>query len=338
MRNRLRDGDACSYDLSQGANTLTDYPHLGLSTNNLYLTTNNITNGAWTGATISRIPLEQLANCRALGFIVATFGPAQFPEGQRILVPVYGAQGTAYFGRLRTTTAFRIISWPETAGSPVDSRDLAIQQSTFGNADCRGGVNNTNWMGSGTASSITGFRVRGAVGQGRISFYWNVIPDAAHTQAHVHGVVFTELAFLKIGDRAVFNNSFCFGYSTLAVNPRGDLGMSIALGGRLGGGGGAATAVQGGVATSDDFSTAFGNFDGFLVDTAGTQNPPNNRYGDYFSVRPQTPCDIFFNATNYALIVGPANALINPNVRYVEFGRERDQRCYFGWRNFVRTP
>ena len=179
--------------------------------------------------------------------------------------------------------------------------------------------------------------MRGAVGQGRLSFYWNVIPDAMHTQAHVHGVILPELDFTRPSDRAVFNNAFCFGYPSIATNPRGDLGMTIALGGRLGGGGGAATAVQGSVATSDDFSSAFGNIDGVLVDTAGTHNPANNRYGDYFTSRPQTPCDIFFDATNYGLQINGAGVIV-PDVRYVEFGRERDQKCYHGWRDKIRTP
>jgi hypothetical protein len=73
----------------------------------------------------------------------------------------------------------------------------------------------------------------------------------------------------------------------------------------------------------------------FLV-ASGTHNPADNRYGDYVSVRQHEPCDLFFNATSYALSGG--TAATNVNARYVEFGRNRDNRCYIGWRNAIRTP
>ena len=166
-----------------------------------------------------------------------------------------------------------------------------------------------------------------------MAWYWNAGPDASHLQGHVHGVVYNESGLTILAQPAVFNTGACFGNPAIAANDRGDIGLSIAFGGKSGGAGAAA---QGYVGMDDEFTAGIGSFVTVFLTASGTANRSDQRYGDYFTVQPHTPCTLYFNATNYALSGG--TALSNVNSRYVEFGRGRDQKCYNRWRTLTPTP
>lgn len=325
--------NSCSYDIDPAgtANNITpDYPHLGLSNNHLYLTTNNIGSAGWVGAQVRRFNIDQMADCAAT--VTTDVFTYKGRVGQRVLVPAQGAWETIYWGMLENTTTFRIFQWKQTSPTPTSVTRI-IQASTFANPDCRGGVGNFDFIERSTAWSITGFRLRGAVGKGQIAFFWNVGPDSAHPQGHVHAAVFSEGSFSLLAQPHIFNSAFCFGYPAVAANKRGDLGMTIAAGGKAGGGG---TAAQGFVGMDDDFTSGIGNFGTFALTAAGTHNRSDGRYGDYFTAHPWEPCEKWFNATNYALNGGSATT--NVNARYVEFGRNRDKKCYDNWNTQAPTP
>lgn len=320
VRRTIPGGNNCSYDIDPAGtanNILPDYPHLGLSNKFLYLGTNN------SGGQVRRFNIDQMVDCQttATNTFTSTTG--------RVFVPVEGARDVMYWGALETPTSFRIYSWPEST-TTVSSVVRSIAESKFTNPDCRGGTGNFDFIERPTAWSISGFRLRGAVGAGRISFYWNVGPDSSHPQGHVHAAVFSESNFSLIAQPHIWNKDFCFGFPAVSANERGDLGLTIAAGGKAGGGG---TAAQGFVGIDDEFTSGVGVFGNVTQTASGTHNRSDSRYGDYFTIHPHEPCDMFFNATNYALSGG--NAVANVNSRYIEFGRGRDKQCYFKWRNEV---
>jgi hypothetical protein len=115
-----------------------------------------------------------------------------------------------------------------------------------------------------------------------------------------------------------------------ARNDRGDLGISTAVGGKLGGGG---TAAQGYVGIADDFAGGIGFFPSIALVASGTHNRTDQRYGDYFTTHQHNPCGNNWTATSYALSGGTGVA--NVNSRYVEFGRRRDLGCWNEWQNHV---
>jgi protein-disulfide isomerase len=160
--------------------------------------------------------------------------------------------------------------------------------------------------------------------------YWNVGPDAAHTQGHVHAAVFSLGTLALVAQPHIFNNAFCFGYPVVTANKRGDLGISIAAGGKAGGGD---TAAQGFVGIDDEFTTGIGFFGTLVLAASGTHNRSDARYGDYFTIHPYEPCEKWFTATNYALLNGTAVA--NVNSRYIEFGRNQSLRCYNSHRKHI---
>lgn len=325
----------CALDIDPAGtanNILPDYPHLGLTKQFLYLTINALPTTGTGFARIHRINIDQLADCVLPS--ITTFTQSFGTFGQRVWVPAEGTNNieTMYWAQLDNTTTFRIFSWPETAAAPT-SVTRTLSASTFTNPDCRGGTNNTDWIENPTAFSIAGFRLRtaaapGAVGgPGVLASYWNVGSDTAHPQGHIHAAVFTLSDFTLIGQPHIFSDSECFGYPVVTANKRGDLGISLAHGGKADGAG---PAVTGAVGVDDEFTSGVGVF--ALVDVAsGTHNPADARYGDYFTIHPHEPCEKWFTATSYALLNGTDVA--NVNSRYVEFGRQQSARCYRAHRN-----
>ena len=335
----------CSFTIDPAGtanNIVPDYPHIGLTKRFLYLTINAV--GAGGGfARIYRFNIDQMVDCVATAF--TTFTQSFDIFGQRVWVPAEGTNNieAMYWGQLNNATTFRIFRWSEAAGAPaIFTR--TISASTFANdVDCRGGVGNVNWWspppGIFRAAQIDGSHLRGAAapgangGPGVLAFYWNVAPDAAHTQGHIHAAIFNLSTLTLLAQPHIFNNTFCFGFPVVTANKRGDLGMSLAFGGRAGGGGAAA---QGGVGIDDEFTTGIGFFGTFFLTASGTHNRSDERFGDYFTIHPYEPCEKWFTATNYALLNGTGVA--NVNSRYIEFGRNQSFRCYKAHRDQAPTP
>mgnify|MGYP005851136125 CR=1 FL=1 len=97
----------CAYDIDPAGtanNILPDYPHLGISNNHLYLTTNNIGPTGWAGSQVRRFNIDQMADCATT--TVNTFTRTGAP-GQRVFVPVEGAREIMYWGMLESRTTFR---------------------------------------------------------------------------------------------------------------------------------------------------------------------------------------------------------------------------------------
>jgi hypothetical protein len=326
VRRHIPNANNCAYDYAPGAAVVPDYPHLGLSNDFLYLTTNE-------GAThrIRRYNLDQLVDCVGVAVTTASVTPA---VGQRVVVPVEGATHTMFWAYHDSNTVIRIFYWPETAAGPA-SATRTITAHNHQNPDCRGGVNNTDWIERSTSYTITGFRMRGAVGGGELGFYWNSSPDVAHSQEHVHAVIVRDdpaLAFPILSQPHIFNNGSCIAYPALGVNERGNWGLVVGWGGRAGGGG---AAVHPDFSIRDDYS----GFSTHVPFATGTHNPAGAppRWGDYQSVRRHQPCGMAWSATGYAHNGGTGVA--NINARYIEFMRGRDYQCYVQWRDEIpETP
>lgn len=337
VRRSIPAGNSCSYTIRYGSNVVPDYPKLALSNNHIYLATNNVQfpGPVWIHSQVRRFNVDQMADCVTTSFQTFTYTGGQF-AGQRVFRPVQGAWETMYWALHETSNffgsgLFRIFRWRQ-QDNAVTSHFRLISPPNFVNPDCRGGVNNLDWIQRNTSFSITGFRMPGAIGkhqeEGRLTFYWNVGPDSQHSQAHVHAASFRESDLQLQNQPHIFNNGFCFGYPAVAANKRGGLGLSIGAGGQAGGGG---SAVRGFIGVDDDFTPGYGFFQTVFLTAFGTHNPANQRFGDYFTVFPHEPCEKVYNATNYALLNGTGVA--NVNARYVEFGRQRDRRCYDAYNN-----
>lgn len=333
VRRNINTAPTCSYTIDPAGaanNILPDYPHLGISNNHLYLTLNNVFGGGQ--AQIRRINIDNMADCVGAAVNVVNLND-RATVGQRVVTPAEGARTTQYFSWAENLTQIRIWVWPQANAAPF-SVLRTISGSTFSDPDCRGGVLNNDFTDF-LWSSIHGFNRRGAVGKGRVYFYWNVGPDASHTQGHVHSAIFAEGSLTLLAQTPMFivGNFLCNGIPAISTNDRGDLGISTAIGGRAGGGG---SAAEGYVGIADDFAGGIGYFPAVVRTAAGTHNSDDERYGDYFVTHPHNPCGGAWTATNYALNGGTAVA--NVNSRYVEFSRGRDKGCLNEYLNAQPAP
>jgi hypothetical protein len=326
----------CSYTVEGPvANKLPDYPHIALTRRFLYLSTNNV-GSAGGFARMTRFNLDQMENCVTVGF--TSFSQSFGLFGQRVWVPGEGANNieTMLWGQRDNATRFRIFSWSEAAAAPVQST-RAISSSNSADPDCRGGVGNFDFV-RGLDTSLAGFGLRTTVapgangGPGVYAAYWNVSADAAHTQGHVHAAVFNLAGLALLTQPHLFNNSFCFAFPIVSANKRGDIGITLASGGKAGGAG---TAAQGFVGVDDEFTPGIGFFQNVTLTASGSHNRSDGRYGDYFTIHSYEPCEKWFSATNYARLNG--TAIANINSRYIEFGRNQSLRCYRAHRSQLPT-
>ncbi|MFJ3311091.1 hypothetical protein ACIPSA_50890 [Streptomyces sp. NPDC086549] len=319
VRRSIPSPDNCYYDIDldpAATDVLADFPHLGLSKKFLYVSANrgSTVEERWLSAAMSRFNLDQLAACHVASgrTINVTNG-----DNQRVLVPGSGAGKVMYFSWVNTPTQWRVFSWPDNS-TAVGSTLHDVGAMTFGDPDCRGGVNNTDWAGE-FAAGIEGFNVQTAISKNAVNVWVPTDSDAAHSNAHIVGAEFrlgkrpNDLTLVQQPVIAFADQ--CAGLPAVGVNDSGDQGLAIAVGGRNGGGGPAVTAAVG---IKDKYSNGPGGFV-FRKVAEATHNPDNNRFGDYFTVRRNSPCGRYFDATGYGYIGGTKAP--NVNARYVEFGR-----------------
>ena len=323
-----------NYDAAFSSTPITpDFPHIGLTNNYLHLITNNIQNGTtWVGTSDYRLNIEDLIACGSVT-LRNNFYNWKGTVGQRVYKPAPGGKEVMYFGGPESSTQFRAFKWADTAASPTTVLS-SMSTSNFTDPDCRGGNNNVDLISRVTAYSNQGFTVSGAAGrmndQRFVAFYWNVGPDATsgHSQGHIHGVALAEGTLANIGNLAIFNSGMCWSFPAVNSNDRGDLGFAAAYGGRIGGGGGTATAAVPAVGISDDISgTTPGVAPNPLYITASATDN-STRYGDYLTVRQVVPCSLAFSAATYAM-----SSATTPVRKYTEFYRGRDSKCWTGRAN-----
>jgi hypothetical protein len=175
------------------------------------------------------------------------------------------------------------------------------------------------------AVGIEGFDLRGAVVPGdRIWFLWDVGNDFSHPQAHLHSAIFSEPGLATLDSPSVSNATACIAYPALGANASGQFGLTVAVGGRAGGGG---TAAQGAIAVDDSQSTG-NSFPTLQITAAASHNPSDGRFGDYFTIRRNNKCfgSYGWTATNYGLAFGNTSST-NVNARYVEFQSNTLPQC-----------
>jgi len=322
VRNLHNTADACTYDINGGAGVLYDYPHLGLGNNYIYLTTNTITNGSWTGATVWRYNLDQIASCVNAGGNVFNWTGS---VGQVVWVPARSTTDTMYLVTIENGSQNRYFWWPENSNS-IFWNVLNVESSNFGGATCVGGKSGNNWMGDTLSTSAIGFQVRTTVaqdnGQQYLATYYTVNANGTgRPQAYAAGTIVQTSNISSggvLGFADIFNSGACFGFPDAASNARGDIGLVIGFGSSTSGGG----AAQGYAGISDDYSRSGirGYFQTVFLTAAADDNP--SRYGDFLTARTQEPADLAFIGTNYGLLAGGVN------VRMSEFLR---RRYYTGW-------
>lgn len=324
---------SCSYTVDPAGasnNILPDSPRIALTRNNFFLSVNALPTAGSGFARMYRIPLSQIRSCTALS--VNSITVSHSVRGQRVWTPAEGANQRTGMYWLEHEDADTVGIYRWTDGATAAARfQRNISASNFTNPDCRGGTGNFDFIEQGTSWSIAGFRTRCTVAQGAnqpngvLACYWNSNRIGNQSQGHVRSAVWRLSDMTLVAQPHLYSNAQCFGYPAVTGNSLGDIGISVAFGGRLGGGG---TAVRAGVGIDDQYTAGTGVFGTIFPTANGVANRADGRFGDRFSIHPYQTCDRWFAATNYAWDSAPVDNAADVNARWVEFGREANIACY----------
>jgi len=316
-------------------NILPDYPHIGLTDKWLWITTNEIVGGSSQRARMYRVDLANIFDAVPVPAQAFFQWPAT-TEGQKVWTPAQGAEKRRYqvWSHAVSSTVDRWFLWRDSATSPTIST-VALNASAYIDADCRGGTNNADYWGI-LNSSAHGFQRRNVVAENKVGTYFGVGPDSSHVQGHIHGYLRAATPATGTGETnlgaviaqtALANSGVCLGFPHVTANKKGHLGFAIAVGGRAGAGG---TAVGPAAGIADDFTSLANPLVVFpYPGIAATHNP--TRYGDYYNIHEDEPCEKWFASTGYGLEGG--TGVTNLDSRWVEWGRNRYFRCWLDYRN-----
>ena len=318
----------CSYRIDPGGandDILPDYPHIAVSRNKVYLTINGLKKAGGSFARIYRFDMAQMRNCVTTS--TQTFTQNEGAIGQRVWVPAGGGytQTRMMWVQNESSTSMRVFNWNEADTTP-SSVVRTVASSSFTNPDCRGGTGNFDFIERSTAWGIAGFRTRCTMASGVdqstpvLACYNHSAPQGgARPNAYLRGTVFRISDRVLLSQPDIFSNLACWGYPAMDSNNRGNIGMSLAYGGKTGGGG---AAVRGVVR----LSTTSGNSSTYV--STGVANRSDGRYGDYSTIHRYMGCSAWFGATAYSWMTSPVDAAADVDARWVEFGREGDLACY----------
>ncbi len=289
-----------------GANRWFDYEILGASEDWLYITTNvfNTSNPAvLQGSQVIRLNLDDLEDC-------VDARATRWSRSEYHVRPVQGAGSTMYMGSIVDTNTLRLFSVGDSSStlSTVD-RDVSSFNSPVG-ATCTA-PDGTNPCGRIASDTNAAYRSGSEVG-----ILWT---QGANASA---GLPFpsTRLARFRTSDltqtggTTVWNPSYAWIESAVAVNSRGDKGGTVQ--------------VVGGTRTTQTqaflIDSVTPNWDPLPNATVrvGTNGPAGNRWGDYFGIQPMRGCSQTFLAAYAYLSGGTANA--NAVGESAWFGREGD--------------
>ncbi|NML18894.1 sialidase family protein [Azohydromonas caseinilytica] len=295
-----------------------DYPHLALSNNYLYITSNYFNpSNTFQRMILTRIPLDQLLAGGAIGWTwwSTTSGWAW--------TPVQGARNVMYVGDHLSNTSFRICSQPE-ANTALNCSSVAVPAWT--------------WTPRGTASCIApnglnpcarlDHRINAgylkedeSANRHELGFFWTVAQGAGFPFPYVNALAVDASTLAPLpGARArplIWTTSAAWVYAGAAPNARGALGIATWL---IGGG----VYPQLYVGIDDDYN---GFPPGWQVAfVAASNGVVGNRWGDYVRVRMHSPDGNTWSASGHVTVNGTQQP------RYVNFGRERDMNGYLRFR------
>jgi hypothetical protein len=312
----------CTYtfDPAGAANNIVpDYPHIAQSLNYVYVSIN-----AESFARMYRIDKSRLINCQSLSFTV--YDQPSTLVGLRVWTPATGGDNRTFMMWVQhdTPTQMRVFKWLETSAQPTFVvRNVGA--SVFANPDCGGGIGNFDFIELAPAWDIRGSRTRCTMASGVdqpthvLDCYSPSAPMANRPQAFLRGTTFRLSDSVLVAENDLFSPNMCWSYPAMVSNTRGNVGLSLAGGGRAGAGG---TAVRGwvGLKTPSGIETR-------LV-AAGVANRSDGRFGDYFTIQRYQGCETFFGATSYAWDEAPVLNGSDVNARWVEFGRSGNEQCW----------
>lgn len=288
-----------------------DYPHFGLGANSLYLSMNVFNGGTFVSDIMVRYDLNS--------FTTGNWSASWYTNNQDF---TWTPTDTSHdsFGYWAATksgdgTLVRVYNWPEgTDFTHVGFNDFAV---TFNSENKNGSCaapDGQNWCAFNDSRVKTG----GEVGTSTVYFMWDAKQGGSFPYPYTEWASFDVSTgpATSIAAHQIWNSSFAWQFPGLGIDNRGNLGVSI----QIGGGG---TYPQSQFLLNDDLTAALPSFSAFFLDSGAHSN---TRWGDFLTARPATLPGSTGNTwlvTGFTLHDnGSGGAVTTPHFYWV--GRQRD--------------
>jgi F5/8 type C domain len=298
---------------SQWTNQSWDYPQLALSNKYLYISSNVFKpDGSFLRTVISRWSLDDLGNA-------ATNVSFNYYDDETVFTftPVQGATDTMYWAAHLSNSRMRIYEWPEILSSNNASvrafdRDIpAWTTDSRGAMSCNNGPDGKDWCGRADTRILNGWISKDTIGFIWIADKGNGFPwpylNAADFKISDGGMTYFGRPYLWSSDKAWM-------YGFVSPNVQGDLAIVASVGGRD-------LYPSVAVGTNDNSNGSHSPWDMKIL-INGTNGPSDNRWGDYFRIRPFSGSGLTWAASGYTLQGGSRGDSVEP--RYLVFGRQNE--------------
>jgi len=281
-----------------GTTTL-DYPDMSIGDNFLYLSADAV----GTGLLAVRIPLTQIRDAGSINF--------QFNNPGADGGVAYGGHvsqntgDTVFWAGHNNNSQMRVFSMREGEGV-YRFRDVDVlswPNSTIASIAADGTTDWLNFLGTSfPGSAILGLTRRG----NELWLAWTASSGGGFPRAHVQVVQLDTNDFHRIAQWQIWNNDYAFAFPSLATNGSNEVGISLAWGGGTFNG-----------------NHAVGILGDFVVWYPELSSNAVTRWGDYVSVRRNTPQGLLYDASGYALVPNaPPATGWHADPYYIQFGRD----------------
>jgi len=316
--------DITTTDVAAPTGSWLDYPQLGLSQNNLFLTLNGFQGpttdpGCYSSTSqciqvnsyAVRMPLTSLAGTGMLPILTYTSHCLAFCLDT--LTPVQQVQSTMYLGAhgggaVPDTTILRVLEWPDSSNVAPVPHDVADAAFTY-----------MQGLGDGTCFA-SGFnlcarddsRVKaGWLKTGELGFVWDARQDGSFPYPYIRAARVSLPGYSLIQDFTIAFQTEAAIYPNIAVNTRGGLGLTFTDAG------GTAPFPRADIGIWDDLTPPWEMM--LLASGVGVNQGP--WWGDYLTIRPASGTGNSWVATGYTV---QNNGVNNVAPIFAWFGRSRD--------------
>ena len=289
--------DLTSATFNLGTTTM-DYPDLSVGDNFLYFSADAV----GTGLLVVRIPLNEIRDSLTINMNYTNPSDGGVAYGGHI------SQNTGnevYWAGHVNNSQMRIFSMAEGSGQYF-WRDVNVGTWPNGTISSIAQDGTTDWL-QYLGNTFPGNAVLGITrrGNNEVWFAWTASAGSGFPRAHVQVVEINNNNYSVISQWQIWNNDYGFAFPSLCTNAQQEVGISLAWGGN-----------------QNWANHAVGILGDFVVWYPELSDTAINRWGDYVSVRRNTPSSMLFDASGYAVFrqTPPATG-VRFDPYYILFGR-----------------
>jgi hypothetical protein len=199
-----------------------DFPHLEVSANYLYITTNifSTSTNTFASAMIARIPIATLAAKAPGSAQIATYSTIGS------ITTVNGPTTTAYFGARNGPTAVAVIKWPESSAAPATPVNINLAGTTFSATFTCVGPDGRDPCTRADMRMQTGW-----LSGNELGLMWSSAQSGANGRPYPFTRVVTldATTLVPTSDSDLWNPATALLYPAVAVNARGHQGGIISV-------------------------------------------------------------------------------------------------------------